>query len=183
MTPNKNLTTQHYDLLTTIADDGSIKLQQMDYCGECATIHLHPDQLRALSEEFSPSRTQTSTTPADVVLRRFKLVVDTFKDAIYDEHTHDEIWERAACAEVLYARLAAADDMAEAFIADCEIAVCHDKASDCHEMSRPVTKCHDKSESIIVTNGKRGRPATGQALTDAERQAKRRAKTGTETQP
>jgi hypothetical protein len=180
-------TTQHYDILTTTTDDGSIKFQQMDYCGESATIHLHPDQLRALAAEFAPPHTQTSTTPAELVLKRFKAVVAAFHDAAYDEHTFNEIWERAGCAEVFYARVACAQDLAEQLIKDSEVIFCHDNSQQCHDKSDSChdnsAVCHDNSAAFSVTpDGKRGRPASGQALTDAERQAKRRAKAEQEGQ-
>jgi hypothetical protein len=174
-------TTQHYDILTTTTGDGSIRLQQMDYCGNSATIHLHPDQPRALAAEFAPPHTQTSTTPAELVLRRFKAVTDAFLDALYDEHIHDDIWKRAGCAEVLYARIACAQDLAEQFIKDSEVIFCHDNSPQCHDKSDSChvnsAVCHDNSAAFSVTpDGKRGRPVSGQAMTDSERQAKRRAK-------
>ena len=49
---------QMYDLNVEQLDDGTIRLEQKDYCGESYTIDLHPCQLRHIAERtglLSPS--------------------------------------------------------------------------------------------------------------------------------
>lgn len=43
-------TGQMYDLAFTQLDDGTIRLEQRDYCGESAIIDLHPYQLQHVAE-------------------------------------------------------------------------------------------------------------------------------------
>lgn len=157
---------RHHDIHIEQLDDGTLRFTQTDYSGDDAIIDLHPDQLRAIAAQFAPS--QTTSTPADVVLRRFKAVVQAVRDAAWDELTFNDIWKQAAEAQTLYTGLNAAMTMADQFIEDSESVIT------CHAMSHEVPNRHDKSE-INVTEVRRGWPATGQAMTDAERQAKHRA--------
>lgn len=154
----------HQDLRVEQLEDGTIRLLQPDYSGHDAIIDIHPDQLRAIAGRYAPTVIQT-TTPADVVLRRFKAVVQAVRDAAWEDATFNDIWERAAEAHTLYTGLNAAMTMADQFIDDSESVIT------CHAMSHECTNCHGKSDGITVTESRRG-----QAMTDTEQQAKHREK-------
>jgi len=115
--------TQHYEVIVSTKDDGTIQLRSPDPTSdEDDTIWLHRDQLRLIADRYAPSAAPALTTPADVVLRRFQMVVEAVREAAWEEWLYKDIWESCDndTANALYVGLNAAMAMADQFIADSE---------------------------------------------------------------
>ena len=53
---------QFYDLNIETLDDGTIRLEQLDYCGESVILDLHPAQVAYIADSLTvntPERIQT----------------------------------------------------------------------------------------------------------------------------
>lgn len=134
---------QHFDLSVEQLDDGTVRLSQIDYSGNSATIDIHPDQIRAIAAQFAPPAIQITTTPADVVLRRFRSVVQAVRGAAWKEWIYDDIWRSCDddTANALYVGLNAAMVLADQFIEDSEsvITVTRNAVTDEH-VTRNATR-------------------------------------------
>ena len=56
------MNTQFYDLNIETLDDGTIRLEQRDYCGESMILDLHPAQVAYIADSLAvstPERIQT----------------------------------------------------------------------------------------------------------------------------
>jgi hypothetical protein len=155
---------QFYDLSFEQLDDGTIRLEQKDYCGgEAYIIDLHPCQLRHIAERADILRCGDDGTAA----RRFNAVAERLFRLAGDTYYRGEIIERCGMGSEFLTELDAVCDLADEFLRDLGT-----RAS----LPAPdagLLVSNENSPPISVTpseTAKRGRPATGEAMTNAERQ-------------
>lgn len=157
-----------YALSWDIGADGMVRLEQPCGCDEPAVIDLHPAQLRVLCEQTGI----LEAAPLPVLEKR---LVARFRGLLAAlEFLAEDVWLNEIVEEV-------SDGLAY------EIAMRH-CLDDFRELAQMVganaaqgeeegAAGNENPAAISVTEKARpGRPATGKAMTSAERQAKHRAK-------
>jgi hypothetical protein len=114
---------QFYDLSINALDDGTIRLEQRDYCGESAIVDLHPAQLTYIADSLSahlPERVQEQPSWAieriATLERRLLWVRDRFEEC--HVALPSDIYERCGDAYEFDAWLAASIDVTSEFCAD-----------------------------------------------------------------
>lgn len=114
---------QFYDLNIETLDDGTIRLEQRDYCGEPAILDLHPAQVSYIADSLSgnvPKRVQTQPNWAmeriATLERRLLWVRDRFEEC--HAALPSDMYERCAGALEFYAWLTASIDVSSEFCAD-----------------------------------------------------------------
>jgi hypothetical protein len=162
-----------YDLKIEAMPDGLTRLEQ-DSGGETVIIDLHPVQIRLLAERAGLyANTQPAVTNAH--RRRFMALYGRIEEFYSCESFFDDIFDRIADGPEMWLHIRTIYEMAEEIASD---------LADAPATSNGNPR-NDKSASIIVTEGeaaKRGRPATGEALTNAERQQAYRERKAGEAQ-
>ena len=106
-----------FDLTYAQDADGTIRLEQRDYCGESSIIDLHPAQLRHIAESaglLAPAAPGNCST----LERRFRIVAGQLAEFALDDLYRTEILER--CADGLYylTKLDAVVTLADEFLTD-----------------------------------------------------------------
>ena len=106
-----------FDLTYAQDADGTIRLEQRDYCGESSIIDLHPAQLRHIAESAGllvPAAPGNCST----LERRFRIVAGQLAEFALDDVYRTEILER--CADGLYylTKLDAVVTLADEFLTD-----------------------------------------------------------------
>lgn len=114
---------QFYDLSIETLDDGTVRLEQRDYCGESAIVDLHPVQLTYIADSLSanvPERVQEQPSWAieriATLERRLLWVRNRFEEC--HEALPSDIYERCGDAYEFDAWLAASVDVTSEFCAD-----------------------------------------------------------------
>lgn len=117
------MTSKFYDLEISTLDDGTIRLEQRDYCGEAAIIDLHPAQVAYIADDMpvtAPERIQTQPQWAAeriaTLERRLCWMRDRFEEC--GEALPHDMYERCAEASGFYSWLQASIDVATEFCAD-----------------------------------------------------------------
>jgi len=156
------------DLTISPLANGGMELSQQTGLDDPDVIELHPCQLRWIAE---CAGLLPAPDPAllDRLHARHTARIHALRDRIgtIRELYLDEILDRCGAGVEISLELLAISDLAGDLVDDLGTA----------PRAASVTKnSNGNSAAISVTPTKRGRPATGNALTDAERQAKRRAK-------
>lgn len=168
-------------MMTTIPDlsfkiDGDlINLEQNDGSGNVDTIALHRLHLRHLAELLGSARSSPEYRVERALLRLwgklFLLTADCYLDEIVERCGGGLTYQ----AHALDARNILADILEDLGI---EVPTFEDEEAARASNDKSPSPRNDKSgEGIFVTPSQgRGRPATGTALSNAERQARHRAK-------
>jgi hypothetical protein len=114
---------QFYDLTIDTLDDGTIRLEQRDYCGESVILDLHPSQLTYIADNLSanvPERVKAlpnwATERIATLERRLLWVRDRFEEC--HEALPSDIYERCGEAFEFSAWLMASIDVSGEFCAD-----------------------------------------------------------------
>lgn len=114
---------QFYDLSIDTLDDGTIRLEQRDYCGESVIIDLHPVQAAYIADGMPadlPERIQTQpswiTERIATLERRLLWMRDRFDEC--HAAIPSDMFERCPEAPEFYAWLMASVDVATEFCAD-----------------------------------------------------------------
>lgn len=114
---------QFYDLSIETLDDGTIRLEQRDYCGESAILDLHPAQVSYIADGLSANvleRVQTQPNWAmeriATLERRLLWVRDRFEEC--NAALPSDMYERCGDAFEFGAWLTASMDVSSEFCAD-----------------------------------------------------------------
>lgn len=114
---------QFYDLNIETLDDGTIRLEQRDYCGESAIIDLHPAQVGYIAANLSanmPEQVQTqpnwATERIATLERRMRWMCDRFGECY--EALPNDMHKYCSEANAFYAWLEASLDVSMEFCAD-----------------------------------------------------------------
>jgi hypothetical protein len=214
---------QFYDLSSEQLADGTIRLDQKDYCGESCVIDLHPAQLRHIAERVG-LLTPATLGKCSIQERRFRIVADQLAEFALDDDFRTDLLKRCGYGLYYLAKLDAVVTLADEFLTDIGIIgqtqsipaevgsdempsleVVYDDdgtiylnqtrvegmgGSDETIELHPVQAAwlgarllaltsNEKSPAISVTSRatpKRGRPPTGEAMSNAERQKAHRAR-------
>ncbi len=117
------MTKQFYNLNIETLDDGTIRLEQRDYCGESAILDLHPAQVAYIADGLSanvPERLQTQPNWAleriATLERRLLWVRDRFEEC--HEALPSDMYERCGDAFEFGAWPTASMDVSSEFCAD-----------------------------------------------------------------
>lgn len=117
------MSNQFYDLTITTLDDGTIRLEQRDYCGESVILDLHPAQVAYIADSLTvntPERIQTqpnwATDRIATLERRMCWMRDRFEEC--HEALPSDIYERCGDAFEFGAWLTASIDVSNEFCAD-----------------------------------------------------------------
>ncbi len=117
------MNTQFYDLNIETLDDGTIRLEQRDYCGESAILDLHPAQVAYIADSLSanvPERVQTQPNWAieriATLERRLLWVRDRFEECY--AALPSDMYKRCGDAFEFGAWLTASIDVSTEFCAD-----------------------------------------------------------------
>lgn len=113
--------TQFYDLSIETLDDGTIRLEQRDYCGEAVILDLHPAQVAYIADGLpatAPERPQPQWAMERIATleRRLLWMRDRF-DECHAVLPHD-MYERCPEAPEFSSWLQASIDVAGEFCAD-----------------------------------------------------------------
>jgi len=171
-----------YDIAFEIRDDDFVQLEQDAGCGEVSRIDLHTSQLRLLAERAgllaAPDPRLIDRLSARHV-SRIRALHDRLEE-FFSVGYGNEIIERCGYGLEVMLHMRAISDLVHELVEDIggDAPVDADVARESHENSQS----NDKSDVAIPVTPprKRGRPATGKALSDAERQARHRARTSTQ---
>lgn len=179
---------QMFDLHFEQLDDLTIRLQQNDYAGEAATIDLHPCQLRHIAERaglLAPAPAVAWPRGFGRRLERLQIDLAYLADDVWLDEICERIGDGLAYRIGMLAALRRLNDLVldagilpdvEA-VADLSAPHADILRTDC-ESSAP-NPGNENSPVISVTASetpKRGRPATGEAMSNAERQRAHRAR-------
>jgi hypothetical protein len=114
---------QFYDLNIETLDDGTIRLEQRDYCGESVILDLHPAQVAYIADSLTvntPERIQTQPNWAKeriaTLERRMHWMRDRFEEC--HEVLPSDMYERCGEAFEFGAWLMASVDVSSEFCAD-----------------------------------------------------------------
>jgi len=112
--------TQFYDLSIDTLDDGTIRLEQRDYCGESVIVDLHPQQIlhiaNGLSVDTHQAQPNGSAERIATLERRLLWMRDRFDEC--HAALPSDMFERCAEAPEFYAWLQASLDVSAEFCAD-----------------------------------------------------------------
>ncbi|WP_374515579.1 hypothetical protein [Niveibacterium sp.] len=168
-----------FDLSFSIDADGSISLEQSFGCGEVAYITLHPAQLRLLAERAGLMDAPTSLDAPQLhrsFARHVRGLVERFNEFYLEGPYFEEILERCSRGPEIALHLRAICDLGEETIGELALLEVSEESG---SSTLPHASRDDKSApgiSVTSTPAKRGRPATGNAMTGAERQQRHREK-------
>lgn len=159
-----------FDLTFDQLDDGTIRLEQRDYCGGSVIIDLHPAQLRLLAEKAGLLAINPPAAWPRGFLRRLERLrgmADDLGRLLYSAPCFPpgSVTDDVASAGHL---MDAFDDLMADYFDDEEGA-----PADSNDKSGGISVT---SATATATAAKRGRPPKGQALSNAERQARHREK-------
>lgn len=114
---------QFYDLNIETLDDGTIRLEQRDYCGESMILDLHPAQVAYIADSLTvntPERIQTqpnwATDRIATLERRMCWMRDRFEECY--AALPSDMHKRCPEAPEFYAWLTASIDVSSEFCAD-----------------------------------------------------------------
>lgn len=166
--------TRLYELAYEI-DGDRIDLEQDGSCGGVNRITLHRLHVELIAGELGIPVLSGS---AAELARRLRALRDRIVDLVDDRVFRDDLTERCGDALRYLTALDALADLSAQFCADlgpCEPDLPGDRAN---VTDIPVTDCSAISVTpvSVTSTSRRGRPPTGNAMTPAERQAKRRAR-------
>lgn len=105
---------QFYDLSVEQQTDGTIRLEQADYCGESVIIDLHPEQVRFIARRVAGMKPDTAAIVADLE-RRLEVLADKIGAFVCEHTIREEIIERCGSGFELMVRLDALYDLALEF--------------------------------------------------------------------
>lgn len=112
--------TQFYDLNIETLDDGTIRLEQRDYCGESVIVDLHPQQVRHIANGLSvvTHQAQSNGTAERIATleRRMCWMRDRFEECY--AALPSDMHKRCPEAPEFHAWLMASIDVATEFCAD-----------------------------------------------------------------
>lgn len=123
------MTAQFYDLSVETLEDGTVRLEQRDYCGEAMIIDLHPVQAAFIANGLPVNSILERIATLE---RRLVWMRDRF-DECYSSLPSD-MHERCAEAGEFYAWLMASADVATEF--------CSDLATKSHQIDVAETAKH-----------------------------------------
>lgn len=161
-------------------DGDLVRIEQSAGCGEVTSVDLHRLHLHHLAELLGSARSSPEYRVERALLRLWGKL-DTMAADCWQDEIVDRIGDGLAYRGVVYD----AQNLIEDLMEDLGIAIPASVNSDEPEAARPRNEKsprNDKSTAggISVTQAseepRRGRPATGTALSNAERQARHRAK-------
>lgn len=114
---------QFYDLNIETLDDGTIRLEQRDYCGESVTLDLHPAQVAYLADSLSTNIPERVQTQPDWVKERIATLerrMHRMRDRFEECHAAlpSDMYERCGEAFEFDAWLMASIDVSNEFCAD-----------------------------------------------------------------
>ena len=114
---------QFYDLNIDTLDDGTIRLEQRDYCGESMILDLHPAQVAYIADSLTvntPERIQTQPNRATDRIATLERRMCWMRDRFDECHVvlPPDMHERCAEAPEFHAWLMASIDVATEFCAD-----------------------------------------------------------------
>ncbi len=74
---------QFYDLSFEVLDDGTVRLEQRDYCGDSVILDAHPQQIIHIARTVtatSPKRTTIASERIAILERRLRWLRDRFEE-------------------------------------------------------------------------------------------------------
>lgn len=71
---------QFHDLGFEVLDDGTVRLEQRDYCGESVLIDLHPFQLEYIARSVQPNAPNWMAERITTLERRLRWLRDRFEE-------------------------------------------------------------------------------------------------------
>lgn len=151
--------------------NGGFELSQQTGLEDPAAIELHPCQVRLLAERAGLLTPDPTARMSARHMRRIRFLRDRIKQL--EDVYRDEIIDRCGAGIEICLHMEAIADLACELVEDCSSVA--PAATVTAALPEAVTECHEKSAAISVTP-RRGRPRKENKLTDAERQAKHRAK-------
>lgn len=108
------MTEQFHDLAFEQLEDGTIRLEQKDYCGESVIIDLHPEQVRFIARSMAGMKPDTTAIVADLE-RKLEVLADKIGAFVCEGSIRGEIIERCGSGFELMVRLDALYDLALEF--------------------------------------------------------------------
>ncbi|MCL4680586.1 MAG: hypothetical protein KJZ92_04870 [Rhodocyclaceae bacterium] len=165
---------QHH--LAVDLEGDALILRQIDHSGNESTVVLHASQVRSLAEEAGLLAPARPSGQQERALLRLWHKLDTMAAPCWLDEIVDRVGDGLAYRVYVHDAL----DTIECLMEDLGIAIpASVNDGTLEEPSNgksPPPPRHDKSDEAISVTPKRGRPATGQALSPAERQARHRAR-------
>lgn len=156
---------QHIPHIAFDIDGDFINLQQDDGCGTIHYATLHRTHLECIAGQLGiPVLTGTASELA----RRLGVLRERI-DQLQHNFLNSDILDRSGDAREVYIELDALDTIAAEFVADLRKEPRNDNSAPGNENAAAISVT--PSEAV-----KRGRPPTGEAMSNAERQAKHRQK-------
>lgn len=112
--------TQFYDLSIDTLDDGTIRLEQRDYCGETVIVDLHPQQIQHIANGLSVVTHQAQPNGTAERIATLERRMCWMRDRFDECHVFlpPDMYERCAEAPEFHAWLMASIDVATEFCAD-----------------------------------------------------------------
>lgn len=105
-----------HDLGFEVLDDGTVRLEQRDYCGESVLIDLHPAQLEYIARSVQPNAPNGMVERITTLERRLCWLRDRFEET--REVLPHDMSERCSEAFEFGAWLQASIDVANEYCAD-----------------------------------------------------------------
>ncbi|MDP3497943.1 MAG: hypothetical protein Q8R84_09845 [Candidatus Nitrotoga sp.] len=114
---------QFYDLNIETLDDGTIRLEQRDYCGESMILDLHPAQVAYIADRLPAKAPEHIQTQPNWTMERIATLerrMSWMRDRFDECHVAlpPDMHERCAEAPEFHAWLMASIDVATEFCAD-----------------------------------------------------------------
>lgn len=147
-------------------DGDLVRIEQSAGCGEVTSVDLHRLHLRHLAELLGSARSGLEYRVERALLRLWVRLDQMTDDCWLDEVVHCVGDGLTYETYAIDARNILSDILEDLGI----------EAATCEAEEAARAPSNDKSVEISVTQSGRGRPSTGQALSNAERQARHRAK-------
>lgn len=110
---------QFHDMSFEVMEDGTIRIEQRDTCGESVIVDAHPQQIIHIARTVSTTRQTQPHAQAERIAtleRRLRWLCDRFKEAYAT--LPDDIYERCSGASEFDAWLQASVDVATEYCAD-----------------------------------------------------------------
>lgn len=98
------MTEQFYDLAFEQLKDGTIHLEQKDYCGESVFIDAHPEQIKFLARRLCGWKPETAEHARDLE-RKLAVITDRLRSLVFDDWFRKGILEGCGDGLELIARL------------------------------------------------------------------------------
>lgn len=147
-------------------DGDLVRIEQSAGCGEVTSVDLHRLHLRHLAELLGSARSGLEYRVERALLRLWVRLDQMTDDCWLDEVVHCVGDGLTYETYAIDARNILSDILEDLGI----------EAATCEAEEAARAPSNDKSVEISVTQSGRGRPSTGAAMTNAERQARHRAK-------